>query len=88
MTELNTVNMTATEIDNLKVSKEKELKIAQQDLYEVEMQELRLSKEIVNLQATKKDIQIAVSKAKHIVRTLNLDIKILVSEFWRAKDTR
>lgn len=80
--------MTASQIDEKKVELEKELKIAQANLYEVELKELGISKEIVTLQVQKKDYQIAASKARQIVRTLNLDIKILISEFWRAKDNR
>jgi molybdopterin-biosynthesis enzyme MoeA-like protein len=86
--ELNTVNMTTSEIDNLKIEKEKELREAQKSLYEVELKELQLSKQIVDLQSQKKDFQIAASKARHIVRTLSLDIKILIAEFWRSKDNR
>jgi DNA-directed RNA polymerase len=81
-------NMTASQIDGLKVEKEKELQEAQNNLYEVEHEELLVSKRIVMLQAEKKDYQIAASKARQIVRTLNLDIKILTSEFWRARDNR
>jgi len=81
-------NMTASEIDRLKVEKEKELKQAQVNLHEVELKELEIAKQIVILQGQRKDLQIQASKAKQIVRTLNLDIKILISEFWRAKDSR
>jgi hypothetical protein len=88
MSELNTVNMTATEIDNLKCDTERKLKVAQAALSEVELQELELSKSICELQLRRKGLQIAISKAKHIVRQLSLDIKIQTSEFWRAKDNR
>lgn len=87
MQETNYDNMTASEIDNLKVCKEKELKIAQENLYKVEIEELEIAKQIVILQTKRKDLQIAGSKARHIVRTLNLDIKILTSEFWSAKNS-
>ena len=86
--EIDFTNMTASEIDLLKVSKEKELKVAQANLHTVELQELELAKQIVILQGQRKDLQIAMSKARQIVRTLNLDIKITVSEFWRARDGR
>ncbi len=88
MTEINFNEMTASQIDNLKVTKEKELQKAQQDLHTVELQELEVGKKIVVLQAERKDYQIAQSKARQIVRTLNLDIKIITSEFWQAKDNR
>jgi len=81
-------NMTASQIDKLKCDKEKELQEAQKNLYEVEHEELLVSKRIIVLQGERKDYQIAMSKARQIVRTLNLDVKILTSEFWRAKDNR
>lgn len=84
----NIKNLTASEIDNLKVEKEKELQKAQSNLHEVEIKELELGKQIVILQAQRKDLQIALSKAKQVVRTLNLDVRILTSEFWRARDNR
>jgi hypothetical protein len=86
MPDLDLTNLTATEIDNLKVGKEKELKKAQESLYEVEQKELEVSKRIVVLQAEKKDYQIAASRARQIVRTINLDIKILTSAFWNARN--
>jgi hypothetical protein len=80
------VNKTAAEIDNLKVEKEKELQAAQANLYEVEIKELQIAKQIIDLQSQRKDLQIVASKARHIVRTLGLDIKIYTSAFWSAKN--
>ena len=77
---------TAQEIDDLKVETEKKLQKAQFDLHTVEIEELELAKKIVTLQAQRKDLQIAISKAKQIVRTLNLDIKILISAYWKARN--
>ena len=79
--------MNANEIDLLKVEKEKELKEAQGNLHKVELEELEIAKKIIILQAQRKDLQIAASKARQIVRNLNLEIKILISEFWRAKES-
>ena len=78
--------LTASEIDLLKVEAEKELQRAQGALHIIEIEELTLAKEIVLLQARRKDIQIALSKARQVVRTLNLDIKIMTSAFWAAKE--
>jgi len=86
--EYNFENMTASNIDLLKVEKEKELQIAQGNLHEVDIAELAVAKTIVGLQMDRKDLQIAKSKAKQIVRTLVLDIKIITSEYWRARDNR
>jgi|DEB19_MinimDraft_2_1074335.scaffolds.fasta_scaffold126221_2 hypothetical protein len=86
--EYNFENMTCSEIDALKVEKEKELKSAQFNLHQVEVEELELAKQIVDLQSKRKTLQIAASKARQIVRTLNLDIKIITSAFWSARDNR
>jgi hypothetical protein len=83
---IDTTNMTASEIDNIKVETEKKLRKAQEDLHIVELAELELAKEIINLQSKRKDLQISLSKARQIVRTLVLDIKILVSEFWDKRN--
>jgi putative heme iron utilization protein len=88
MPEVDVTNMTASEIDNLKVEKEKEYKAALETLHEVEIKELEIAKDIVGLQSMRKEYQIAASKARHTVRVLALDVKILTSEFWRAKDNR
>ncbi len=79
-------NMTASEIDNLKVEKEKAYQSALNDLHEVELKELEIAKRIVALQSQRKDYQIAKEKARHIVRTLAIDVKILTSLFWKARN--
>ncbi len=83
---MDTTNLNSDEIDNLKVSKEKELQKAQVDLSTVEIEELELGKRIIDLQSERKTLQIAISKAKQISRTLTLDIKILTSCFWQTKN--
>ena len=88
MDELNVSNLTASEIDNLKVDMEKRLKVAQLNLHKVEIDELEIAKQIIILQGNRKDLQVIASKAKQIVRELSLNIRILTSEFWRAKDNR
>jgi molybdopterin-biosynthesis enzyme MoeA-like protein len=80
--------MTATEIDNLKCKKELELKDAENNLHVVDIEELEIGKQIISLQMKRKDLQIALSKAKHIVKNLTIDIRIITSAFWKAKDGR
>ncbi len=80
------INKTATEIDLLKVEKEKELQTAQENLFKIELEELEIAKEIIILQGKRKDFQIAMAKAKQIVKTLLIDIRILTSYFWNAKN--
>lgn len=81
-------NKTATEIDNLRTEKEKELLSAQDNLSKVEIKDLELAKQIVLMQAQRKDLQIAISKGKQAVKTLALDVRILTSKFFQAKDNR
>lgn len=81
-------NMTASQISNIQVDKEKELLKAQDDLSKVEVEELEIGKQIVLLQVKRKDLQIAISKAKQIVKTLALDVRILTKKFWEVKDGR
>jgi len=80
------VNMTAAEIDNLKVEKEKALKIAQENAYKVKLEKLEIDRQIIALEGKKKDLQVALSKAQHIVGTIKIDIDILTSAFFRAKN--
>jgi uncharacterized ferredoxin-like protein len=85
---IDTANLTASQIDELKCAKEKELLSAQDNLHKIEVEELEIGKQIVLLQVKRKDLQIAISKARQIVRTLSLDTRILTSKFWAAKDNR
>ena len=78
-------NMTAEEIDNEKCKKEAELQEAQKSLSAIEVADLEIGKKIVLLQVQRKDLQIALSKAKQVVRTLALEIKIATSYFWKVK---
>lgn len=82
------VNMTTTEIDNLRTEKEKELLSAQDALSKLEIADLELAKQIVLLQGQRKDLQIGISKGKQVVRTLALDVRILTNKFFQAKDNR
>jgi hypothetical protein len=83
-----TTNLTASEIDNLRVEKEKELLQAQDNQSKIEIEDLELAKQIVLLQVKRKEVQQAISKGKQGVRTLALDVRILTKKFWEAKDNR
>lgn len=82
------VNMTASQIENIRVEKEKELLQAQDNLSKVEIEDLEIAKQIVLLQIKRKDLQIAISKGKQAVRILALDVRILTTKFYQAKDNR
>jgi len=81
-------NLTASQIDNLRVEKEKELLHSQDNLSKLEIEDLELAKKIVLLQVERKGLQQSISKGKQIVRTLALDVRILIKKFWEAKDNR
>ena len=81
-------NLTASQIDNLRVEKEKELLQSQDNLSKLEIEDLELAKKIVLLQVERKGLQQSISKGKQIVRTLALDVRILIKKFWEAKDNR
>jgi hypothetical protein len=83
-----TNNLTASQIDEKRVEEEKKLIIAQNNLHNVEIEELELGKQIILLQAQRKDLQVSISKAKQIVRELASNVRVLTSLFWRAKDNR
>lgn len=81
-------NLTASQIDQKKCEEEKKLIEAQNNLHKVEIEELELGKQIIMLQAQRKDLQIAASKAKQIVRELAANVRIMTSQFWQARDNR
>ena len=77
----------SADIDTIKVEKEKELSVALDNCYAVEQERLLLQKDILGKQAAKKDLDIALSKAEHIVRQLNIEIKLLNNAFWNARNS-
>jgi len=81
-------NLTASQIDQKKCEEEKKLLAAQDNLHKVEVEELEIGKEIILMQAKRKDLQVAYSKARQVVRELAANVRILTSLFWRAKDNR
>lgn len=66
--------------------KEKELKEHLNTLYLLDQEKLTISKEIIILQGKKKDIEIALSKASHIVKEINIDLSMMKKEFWATRN--
>lgn len=79
--------ITATDIDNAKVEKEKELSLTINDEETVRQEILKLQRKIIDLQGEKKDLEIGLSKAKHVKELLKNDISILKSKYWAAKNS-
>ena len=72
-------------VSNEIVAKQKELKQAQTNQYEVEDKILHLQKDIINKQGEKKDYEITAGKGRYNIRQINIDLKMLNNEFWNLK---
>jgi hypothetical protein len=82
----NLENISSSEISNIIDKKEGELSQAIKNYYITEQEKLVLQKVILEKQTLKKDLEIALSKAGHIVRQLNIELKLLRSKFWSVKN--
>jgi len=71
------------EIDN----KERELSELLKTNQIVEEEKLNLQKKILDLQSKKKDLEISLSKSTHSIRQMNIELKLLKSKFWGAKNS-
>lgn len=74
------------DIDLKKCEKQKELQRAEEYLNVVDIADLQMGQEITLLQLKRKDIQMAISKAKLNVKALKLEVSLLLGKFWRAKN--
>jgi peptidoglycan hydrolase CwlO-like protein len=86
MTNMNN-NTSSEDISNIIVEKEKELAKAINDQATVEQALLTLSKQILDLQFKRKDLQIALSKANQNVRLLNGELRVLRNQFFSARNS-
>jgi len=80
------LNKTSADISQEISDKEKELKDALDNLYKLDQEKLALQKEIIILSGKKKDIEITLSKATHVVREMNIDLSMMKKEFWACKN--
>jgi len=80
-------HLSSAEISNVITAKEHELSEAITHQATVEQEILLLSKQILELQFKKKDLQMAMSKANQNVRLLNGELRILRSQFFNAKNS-
>lgn len=79
-------NLSSEAIGNIIDEKEKELSRLIRVYYTIDQEKLILQKEILEKQTKKKDLEIALSKASHNVRQINIDLKLLRSKFWSVKN--
>lgn len=80
-------NMGAAELGNLIDEKAKEIKEHLTTYYTLEQEKLLLQKEILERQVKKKDIEVALSKSAHILKTMGIDQGLLKSAFYNAKNS-
>lgn len=79
-------NKSSLEISDMIDEKEKELSDIMVDQNTVDLEIIGISKNILELQGKKKDLQLADSKAKHLIKTLNIQLRFLRNQFWRVKN--
>jgi len=79
-------NRSSAEISNEIVEQENALAQALNNQQEVEQRILILQRDILAQQSSKKDLEISNSKAKHIVRKIGIEIRLLKNDFWRVKN--
>ena len=79
-------NSSAT-ISNQLVELETAYKSALENHFQVEQAILELARDIINLQAKKKSLEIDASKSNHILRQLKIDISLKTKEFWATRNS-
>ena len=79
-------NLSSAQISNIIDEKDKALAAAIKDYYVIEQEKLMLQRAILEQQTHKKDLEIALSKAGHILKQLNIELKLLKSKFWSVKN--
>ena len=82
----NLTNLSSAQIGTLIDEKEKALSEAMKTYYTIEQEKLTLQKAILEQQTKKKDLEIALSKASHNLRQINVELKLLKNSFWNAKN--
>ena len=78
--------MNSADISNQLVGLEEKYKQALENHFQVEQAILELARDIINLQAKKKSLEIDASKSNHILRQLKIDISLTTKRFWSTKE--
>ena len=76
----------SSEISQDIANKENELKKAIEADYIVEQAILNQQRQILNLQHSKKELEIARSKSNHTIKQIKLEISTMTKEFWNTKN--
>jgi hypothetical protein len=73
------------QIENIRVEVIKEKRRVEEDYFKVKEQYDAKSREIITLEGQRKDLQITMSKARHLIKMLQSDEEVLRSKFWNVK---
>jgi hypothetical protein len=78
--------MQLTDIENLIVEKEKDRKAMLANLTIVEQRKLTLQLEKLKLQASIKELEIAIEKGSHSIKQNSIELSLLTKQFWNLKN--
>ena len=77
--------MAPEDIENLRVSVIKEMKVME-DHHQIVKDEVQvLERRMITLDGEKKDLKISLSKSSHAIKQKKSDLEILTTKFWQAK---
>lgn len=77
--------MPPEDIENIRVEIIKELQTLEDTMQLVKDEYDQKSKEMIMLEGEKKDLSIALSKARHLIKKKRNEIEILQTKFWQKR---
>lgn len=80
-------NRSSADLSQDIANKEKELSQLLDNQQTIEQEILLFQRQILDLQGKKKDLEIDNGKAKHLIRKMNIEIKILTKRFWSVRNS-
>ena len=79
--------MNSAEISQELSNLENSYKQALENHFQVEQAILELARDITNLLAKKRELQITESRSKHNLQVLKIDMSLLTKQFWSVKES-
>jgi hypothetical protein len=77
--------MTSEHIENLRVSIIKELQTMEDNHQIVKDEYMSKGREMIMLEGQKKDLQIALSRSSHSIKSKKSNLDILTTKFWQSR---
>ena len=78
--------MTSDEISNLMVELEKKIKETEDNRYKIEFEINTISKDMLKMQYKKKELQMKLDEAKHVITENKLDLSMANKLYWKNKN--